>query len=90
MNVLNLAGVGGYDPPHDGIKNRCLTNLAIPHLILERIERIELSYLTWKDSVLTIEPYPLSLILEESIGFEPINLGFAIQCLNHLANFPLF
>ena len=27
-----LAGIVGYDPTHDGIKNRCLTNLAISQL----------------------------------------------------------
>ena len=27
-----LAGVAGLEPTHDGVKVRCLTDLAIPHL----------------------------------------------------------
>lgn len=28
-----LAGVAGLEPTHDGVKVRCLTDLAIPHLL---------------------------------------------------------
>ena len=27
-----MAGVAGFEPTHDGVKVRCLTDLAIPHL----------------------------------------------------------
>ena len=28
--VRNMAGVGGFEPPHDGIKTRCLTAWRYP------------------------------------------------------------
>ncbi len=29
-----MAGAGGFEPPSDGIKTRCLNHLATPHLFV--------------------------------------------------------
>jgi hypothetical protein len=30
--TIELAGAGGFEPPHDGIKNRCLTAWPRPNI----------------------------------------------------------
>ena len=37
-----MAGVAGLEPTNGGIKTRCLTDLAIPQLLVRK-ERLELS-----------------------------------------------
>ena len=39
-----MAGVGGFEPPHDGIKTRCLTAWRYPKNMVRK-ERLELSHL---------------------------------------------
>ena len=35
--MARMAGAAGLEPTHDGVKVRCLTNLATPQLLIEKM-----------------------------------------------------
>ena len=65
-----MAGVAGLEPARDGIKIRCLTDLAIPQGLLERVKGIEPSLSAWKAEVLPLNYTRRYLV--EGRGFEPL------------------